>query len=176
MALIPAVRPSVSSLRATGAARGAAGAAIVVETLALERSLARYVVRFPQEAERAVVKTAFKIERGAKERSAVDTGRLRASIHTVRPSGAVVRAGRPSDASYTDKTGKSYDGTLEAKPASPASGMIEALVGTNVAYAGVVEANGGRTKPPGMWRSAIAAVRGELERALSKAGDAAQKT
>lgn len=69
---------------------------------------------------------AFDIDGDAKQNltdaGAVDTGRLRASIHVEKP--------QSSRKTYTDKLGNSYDGKLSINPKKN-----ELLIGTNVEYA-----------------------------------------
>jgi hypothetical protein len=52
-----------------------------------------------------------------------------------------------------------FDGTLSVVPTSP----YEAIVGTNVHYAVLVESGTRRMAPRGMFRLGIAEIRGQLE-------------
>lgn len=134
---------------------------VEVELAAFARSLEKYLIVFPQNVGVAVRTTAFDLEGRIKRRAAVDTGRLRASFHTVM-------SGDNPTYTYTDKDGKTFTETLP-QPAHPVTGIIEAIVGTAVEYASHIEARGGRNKPPGMVRVSVAEMRGELDRAVAQA-------
>lgn len=164
MAVLPRLPVSTSRRLHAGAAvspsrRGAI--AVDIELTQFNAALERYLQVVPQDVGTAVETLAFDLEGRVKLRSAVDTGRLRASIHTRLP-------GTRSGYTYRDTQGRSFDGTLDTAPASPLTGVIEAVVGTNVGYAPVIEANGGKATAPGMWRVSIAEMRGELDRAVER--------
>lgn len=147
---------------ATGGPRPTQRAAMAVdfETEAFLRSFAQYVAATDVDLREAVEATAFTLEKKIKERTPKDTGRLRASFHTVLQ-------GQPSGYSYKDNTGKTFDGTLSERP-SEVPGVIEAIVGTNVDYALVNEAGNSRQAPNGMVRVSIAEVRGMMEREVER--------
>lgn len=132
--------------------------AIQFEMAEFERALQKYIEAYPQNLVQAVKTVAFDLERGIKKRTPVDTGRLRSSFHTVVP-------GKTDNFSYAVK-GKTYDGALSEKPADPSTGVIEAIVGTNTEYAGIIESGTSLQAPQGMVRVSIAELRGKLERAV----------
>lgn len=71
------------------------------------------------------------IESRAKVNAPVDTGRLRASIHTV-PIGS-----KTDNFSYTSNAGQSYDGGLDVVRSHGGDGI--GFIGTNVQYAAAQE-------------------------------------
>ncbi len=136
---------------------------VAMETEGLSKALAAYVKAYPVAVRKAVETVAFKIEAGIKKRTPVDTGRLRASFHTV------VQGTHPGYA-YQDKHWKWYDGTLDKVPSNDPF-VVEAVVGTNVVYAEIIESGWSKKRPEGMVRVTIAEMRGQLEAAVAKAGE-----
>lgn len=108
----------------------------------LQRQIKKLSKRFPEEVRRIVLEVALvDVETYAKEHAIpVDTGRLRASIHTkFRPD--MVAGKTPDPETYLDGNGKQFDGRL--------SGMIDrdtVIVGTNVPYAIKINREGGGGK------------------------------
>ena len=76
---------------------------------------------------KAILKSAFAIEKGAKEDAPSLTGRLRASIH--------VKTKDSGSHSYQDSEGNSYTARLSETISSD----LEAIVGTDVDYASYQE-------------------------------------
>ena len=92
--------------------------------------------KFPREVQQEVQNTALvDVETFAKTKTniPVDTGRLRASIHTKRIS--------KQNHTYTDNIGNSYNGTLTGRVTKD-----EVIVGTNVEYAEILNKRGGGGK------------------------------
>lgn len=90
---------------------------------------------------------AFRLEADLKEHTPVDTGRARASWHTVL-------FGQPGTYTYQDNHGVAYDGTLSGAGAVPKRPTI-AVVGSNVNYLLSLEAGSSRQAPSGFIRECL---------------------
>lgn len=158
------------SLRSGGLSPStAAGISIVFDLAGLNLAVDRFIQVMHKGAAEAVEETAFELEGRIKERTPVDTGRARASWHTVTFTGkaghsysanAVGRSEARAIRSAGGKVGKStFDGTLSERPKSP----FEAIVGSNVEYMLRLEAGYSKQAPNGMVRLSIAELKGLLE-------------
>ena len=85
----------------------------------------------PEKLQAELDKSGFRIETGAKERTIVDTGRLRSSIH-------VKTINTPKKHAYSDGKGNTFVSVLDVIPKK-----LEAYVGTNVEYAYKIHSDGG---------------------------------
>lgn len=99
---------------------------------------------------------ALDLEARVKTRTPVDTGRLRASIHTVLPL-------HTSNHKYRDRTGRSFDGAL-----GMTAGVLEAIVGTNVTYATAIEGGHSRQAPQGMFAISLREKAQQLEHEIER--------
>jgi HK97 gp10 family phage protein len=90
------------------------------------KNFKKYGVKAEKDANISVLETAFLIESDAKRNTPVQTNRLRSSIHVQQKDDTVYR--------YTDKKGKSYNGTLRIDLKKD-----EVAVGSNVEYAPFIE-------------------------------------
>ena len=97
----------------------------LIDTVAKKTRLAPAVIQAELD------KSGFRIETGAKERTIVDTGRLRSSIHV-----KTINTGKKH--TYSDGKGKSHVGILDVIPKK-----LEAYVGTDVEYAYKIHSDGG---------------------------------
>jgi len=100
-------------------------------------ALIKHISVVQTDVSKAVVGVAHKLEAMAKRRCPVDTGRLRASIHTVT-------YGQASDLSRAPRN------------------ATQAVVGTNVDYALYIEAGHSSQAPAGFMRISVEELRGEL--------------
>ena len=106
----------------------------------LQKLLKKAVKENPQRVQNELDRAGLIVETGAKNRTIVDTGRLRSSIHT-KTQGQVSDEGKlqgGSSYTYSDNAGSSYDGTLDVNPKP-----LEVYVGTNVVYAYKIHSKGG---------------------------------
>jgi phage gpG-like protein len=107
----------------------------------LQKKLAELTKKITDESQKLILETAIiDIESFAKSNTIpVDTGRLRASIHTKYVKSVnVANSITHGNYSYSDNTGNSYDGSL--------SGSVDinsVVVGTNVEYAQKINRQGG---------------------------------
>lgn len=108
----------------------------------------------------AVLKTAFDIEKDAKELVPVDTGRLRASITVNWPDSNFARAPLQGPV----KESRPEDG-IERPEAVPET--FNAIIGTNVEYARKVEFGIGR-RPKAFLYPALASNQDKLNQRLAK--------
>lgn len=148
----------------------------------LQKQIKKLLIRFPEEVRQEVLEVALvDIESYAKGDTPrnvipVDSGRLRASIHTKFKSG-MVKGARMGSETYADKNGKSHDGSLGV-----AVDINTVVVGTNVKYAAKINREGGggpnsgrksggtkRTKGygRGFWTKAVANGRVQLRKRLA---------
>ena len=165
------LRTGQSGRRTVSAARRA----LELETTDLVAALGRFVTAIPQNVMEAVATVAFGLEAAIKRRTPVDTGRARASIHTVVGGASGSYTYSWSGNTRTGKPGGNADGTLDETPASPLTGVAEAIVGSNVVYLPALEAGHSKQAPSGMFRVSIAERRGELEAATELALQVAAK-
>ena len=95
--------------------------------------------KFPQEAREILVEVALvDVESYMKKNDIpVDTGRLRASIHTKFKNG-MSKQYTPESETYSDNEGNTFDGTLSGKLT-----IDSVIVGTNVEYAEKINRIGG---------------------------------
>ena len=127
-----------------------------IEQTRFNKSVQRYIQRFRLQTAEAVAALAFELEGLVKEKTPVDTGRLRASIHTVlygqndNFTYRITPRGRQRPATYF--------GGLLTEQRTP----LEAIVGTNVEYALPIEAGHSRQAPSGMFRVSMVELRGRL--------------
>lgn len=100
---------------------------------AFNAQIKQLLKEFPREVSKEIYNTALvDVESFMKTKTniPVDTGRLRASIHTKR-------IGKPNH-QYTDREGNSFNGTLTGQVSRD-----EVIVGTNVEYAEYMNERGG---------------------------------
>lgn len=105
------------------------------------QQLMKLVETFGLNSQKAVMSEAFTLEGMFKLTAPVDTGRFRSSIHTVRPDTT------KDSYSYTDRTGKVFNGSLQGQ-----TGSLECIVGTNVEYAVPLEYGWSKQAPSGVFR------------------------
>lgn len=107
----------------------------------LQKKLSELAKKMPEEAQKLILETAIiDIESFAKSNTIpVDTGRLRASIHTKYVKSVnVANSSTHGNYSYSDNKGNSYDGSL-----SESVDINSVVVGTNVVYASKINRIGG---------------------------------
>jgi phage gpG-like protein len=107
----------------------------------LGKKLAELAKKMPQEAQKLILETAIiDIESFAKSNTIpVDTGRLRASIHTKYVKIVnVANSTTHGNYAYSDNAGNSFDGSLSASV-----DINSVVVGTNVKYASKINREGG---------------------------------
>lgn len=104
-----------------------------INATSLRDSLKRLDKRYQVAIDKEIGVTAREIESSYKVNVPLDTGRLRSSIH-VETSGK-------KGYSYGDKRGNTYNGSFETK-----AELNEAIIGTNVQYANIIEQRGGKVK------------------------------
>jgi phage gpG-like protein len=107
----------------------------------LRKKLAELAKKMPEEAQKLILETAIiDIESFAKSNTIpVDTGRLRASIHTKYVKSVnVANSTTHGNYAYTDNVGNSFDGSLSASV-----DINSVVVGTNVQYANKINREGG---------------------------------
>ncbi len=100
---------------------------------AFQDQIEELMKKFPKEVSKEIYNTALvDVESYMKKETniPVDTGRLRASIHTKR-------VGKPTH-TYTDREGNSFNGTLTGNVSRD-----QVIVGTNVEYAEIMNKYGG---------------------------------
>lgn len=103
---------------------------------AFNAQIKQLLKEFPREVSKEIYNTALvDVESFMKTKTniPVDTGRLRASIHTKR-------IGKPNH-QYTDREGNSYNGTITGQVSRE-----QVIVGTNVEYAEYMNERGGGGK------------------------------
>jgi hypothetical protein len=140
-----------------------------------------YIRTFQLSTQTAIKKLAFELEGRVKERTPVDTGRLRASIHTVlygegrafaysasslsKSEQGRVRAQAKAGGVKAPRIAKtSFDGTLQTVPRTP----YEAVVGTNVNYAKYLEHGSSKMAPRAMFRFGLMSLRGSMRYAIAR--------
>lgn len=94
-----------------------------------QKELNKYVSKKTKELVDETNKAALNVERGAKKRANVDTGRMRSSIHIIPVNST------DTQFSYTDNEGNSFDGAT-----GESTEKEEAAVVTSVDYAPKQEA------------------------------------
>lgn len=142
-----------------------------------------YLVQTRMATAEGVKKLALYYEGNVKQRTPVDTGRLRASIHTVfygapdnysYSAAALSRAERRRVSGQARARGEAppktqqatFDGALSVAPSSP----LEAIVGTNVKYALFVELGTRYMAPRMMFRAAMAEMTQRMNAVLRGQG------
>jgi phage gpG-like protein len=141
----------------------AAGVRVEFELGRFNQSLDRYLQVVQPNVHDAVRTVALDLLARIKQRTPVDTGRLRNSFHAVMP-------GQTDNYSYSDREGRGYDGSLGVTPkVSVLKGEVEAVVGTNVDYAIFIEAGHSRKAPRGMVAVSVLELTGALEKAVEAA-------
>lgn len=114
-------------------------------------ALIKYISVLQTDVSKTVAQSAFKLEAMMKRRCPVDTGRLRASIHTTLFN-------QTPAFSYSDKKGNTFDGSFGHAPKT----ALTALVGTNVEYAIYIEAGHSGQAPAGFARISLEELHGGL--------------
>lgn len=158
MPFVPTLGPSGGQIPS-----GVAGLRVEVNTSELNAALTRYLTTATAKVEDAVIQVALELLARIQNKTPVDTGRLRNSFHAVLP-GKVDSSYR-----YHDDARKSFNDPLAQKAQRDVvSNIYEAIVGTAVHYALVIEAGHSRKAPSGMVAISAAEMTGALDAAVER--------
>jgi hypothetical protein len=165
MPFVPTLGPSGGQIPS-----GVADLRLEIHTEELNAAFTRYLAAVTIKAEDAVIKVALELLGRIQSKTPVDTGRLRNSFHAVLPGKT------DSSFRYSDDYRKSFNDPLgERAQRDVVTNTFEAIVGTAVHYALVIEAGHSRQAPSGMVAISVAEMTGALDAAVEKAlNDAGQ--
>lgn len=121
-------------------------------------ALTRFLQEFSGNAHSIVRAHALDLLSRIQARTPVRTGRARNSWHMIPPNSSIFRF------TYADRTGRSYDGSVEGVKTGP----FEAAVATNVEYMPSLEAGHSKQAPQGMVAVSAREKSVELEAEISR--------